>query len=264
MRPGVFACPGDASVRRGRPGRRGASSSYAESSGCSSYVEKKSRSSSAPAPPHMPHRNRIPGMKETIGTFLSTERYAKNASESVLYSPMGMALFRVPSRRPIKRAQLRQRTSPRTQSFLCRAYEMFGRSGCPTDAPSLIASLSVTPSKTGPPVLLGRCISGRRRPAPAVRTTVYFARLVFEPAAQDQQASVLACTERIGEARAWTPAEGIGLVMISCAIAIQRPQGVSGWRLVREGHGLYNSFWELASRVSECTGTCRGAPVWAH
>jgi hypothetical protein len=57
----------DTSVRRGRPGRRGARSSYSESSGCSSYVEKKSRSSSAPGPPHVVHRNRIPGVKDTIG-----------------------------------------------------------------------------------------------------------------------------------------------------------------------------------------------------
>jgi hypothetical protein len=172
-----------------------------------------------------------------------------------MHSLICVAPFRVPRRRPIKRAQLRQRTSPRTQSFLCRAPEMFGRSRCPTDAARLTAKWSVTTSKTVAPVLLGRCISGGRRPTPAVGSVVDFARLVFETASQDQQASVLPCTERVGHTCAWTPAEGIWLVMISGAIAIQRPQGVSGWRLFREGHGLYNSFCELASRVTE--GTAR-------
>ena len=51
-------------------------------------------------------------------------------------------------------AHMRQRTSPRTQSFLCGALAMFGRSGYPTDAARLTAKLSVTTSKTVPPVIL--------------------------------------------------------------------------------------------------------------
>src|SRR5207244_5476670 len=84
--------------------------------GDSSYVEKKSTSSSTPGPPQSAQRKRVPGESATTRLLDSTDRYAKNDTEEADDRSSDLPLLREPKRRPSKRAQMRHRTSPRTQS----------------------------------------------------------------------------------------------------------------------------------------------------
>jgi hypothetical protein len=107
--------------RPGRPrGRCSAASSSSSDPGCgggSSYVEKTSTSSSAPAPPHNVHRNRRPGVNRTIGPGGSNGRNAMNATgRPAEWAPFSRCVAD-PSSRPSSRPHIRQRTSPRTQSW---------------------------------------------------------------------------------------------------------------------------------------------------
>lgn len=59
---------------------------------------------------------------------------------------------------------------------------------------------------------------------------------VLETAAEDEQARVLACVERIRLARAWSPTEEIWLVMVARTIAVTRSEVLTWLLLLQKGH----------------------------
>src|SRR5438128_2222395 len=86
-------------------------------------------------------------------------------------------------------------------------------------------------------ILTSVCIaSGGRRGPVGDSILVGFAQLAPDAAAQDQQTSILTSVERVGHARAGSPTEAIGLVMIASAIAVQRPARTIHCLLLRKHH----------------------------
>jgi hypothetical protein len=119
--------------RGGRPGPRRSGSSYSSEPGTSSYVEKNSTSSSAPAPPHFAQRRCMPGTYLTTIESGSADLYAKNESASC-HAVCPVLLLGEPSSRPTRRAHIMHRTTPRTKSRRSRRGGLGGSASSQADA----------------------------------------------------------------------------------------------------------------------------------